>query len=200
MFLHDKEKRQHFEAVAFNYMDDLYRTALVMTRNPWDAEDLVQETYLRAYRFFNRFKKGTNFRAWILKILTNLYINEYRKKQKEPASIDLGMIMPYYEAEIPKLPYETAEKLASGNHKGIFDDELEEALDSVPEVYKRIVFLLDILEYSNKECSKMLGCPLGTVMSRHFRGRELLRKKLDGYARERSIKTSIVYYKNGCSL
>ena len=196
MWQNEDKKRRQFEEIAFEYLDELYNFALRMTHNPWDAEDLVQETYLRAYRFFNRFKTGTNFRAWIFKILTNQFINEYRNKQKQPASLDFEIVMPCYEVKTSSLPEQKVEELASGNHSAIFGDEVQEALDSIPEVYKWVVLLLDILEYSQKECSQILSCPQGTVMSRHFRAKAILRSKLGGYALKRGIilesKTSIL--------
>lgn len=184
MFYRKKEMLRKFEEVAFEYMDDLYNFALYMTRNPWDAEDLVQDTYLRAYRFFGRFKRGTNFKAWIFRILVNLYINGYRKKQKEPTRVDLEMILPWY-------AFETSESFAGSVYDFILDDgtfvfhdEIYRALNAIPEKFKFVVLLIDIAEFTMKECSMILDCPIGTVMSRHSRAKKLLKNKLRYYAEE----------------
>lgn len=170
-----KEKGMEFEQLSLKYMNEVHRLARTITRNTWDAQDLVQDTLLRAYLYFNQFKPGTNFTAWIFKILTNTYINGYRKKQREPVCVGLETIMPYYnhdEIDSPVIFEENLEYLLT-----CLSDELYEAFNSLPEIYKDVIFLLDILEYSIKECSIILGCPLGTVMSRHFRAKKLLRQK-----------------------
>jgi len=178
-----------FADQAMPYMSALYGAALRMTRNPTDAEDLVQETYLRAYRGFGGFREGTNLKAWLYKILTNTYINIYRAKKRRPDQVDLDE-MPEFslyrqigglEAVAADATPET-EVLA-----GIPDDEVKAALESLPEQFRMAVILCDIEEFSYKEIADILDIPIGTVMSRIHRGRKLLQKRLWDYAAERGL-------------
>lgn len=165
------EKRKEFEEVALPYINSLYHMALRMTRNTQDAEDLVQETYLKAYRFFHRFQKGTNCKAWLFKILNNTYINSYRKRVKEP-KIESISDNPFYET--PETILDVEEELI----KRITQQEIKEALGKLPEEFRSVVILSDLEGFSYKEISEILDCPIGTVMSRLHRGRSRLKEIL----------------------
>jgi RNA polymerase sigma-70 factor (ECF subfamily) len=178
-----------FADLAMPYMSALYAAAMRMTRNPTDAEDLVQETYLRAYRGFGGFREGTNLKAWLYKILTNTYINIYRAKKRRPDQVELDDMPDFalyrqiggLEAVSANATPET-EVLA-----GIPDAEVKEALESIPEQFRIAVILCDIEEFSYKEIAEILDIPIGTVMSRIHRGRKLLQKRLWDYAAERGL-------------
>lgn len=171
--------QEDFEAQALSHLDALYRTALRMTGESASAEDLVQETFLRAFRSFDRFVPGTHFRAWIFTILTNTYINEYRRNSRAPAVTDFAASEPEADAEQVFLTAEEVEAL-----KERLGDEAKKALEKVsPEL--RLVFLLSTFEgMSYQEIAGILGIPIGTVMSRLFRARKVLREELAAFARE----------------
>ncbi|HEX7900333.1 MAG TPA: sigma-70 family RNA polymerase sigma factor [Planctomycetota bacterium] len=163
--------RAEFEAQALPLADALYRTAVRMTGAPASAEDLVQDAYLKAFRAFGRFEKGTNFKAWIFTILTNTFINEYRRKSAAPT--DFTEAEPEGEVEAVHLKAEDVDRL--GDHLG---DEAARALAKVPPEF-RLPFLLSTFEdLSYKEIAGVLGIPIGTVMSRLFRARRILREEL----------------------
>jgi RNA polymerase sigma-70 factor (ECF subfamily) len=163
--------RAEFEAQALPLADALYRTAVRMTGEPASAEDLVQDAYLKAFRAYGRFEKGTNFKAWIFTILTHSFINEYRRKSAVPA--DFAEIEPEGEAEVVHLKAEDVDRL--GDHLG---DEAAKALAKVPPEF-RLPFLLSTFEdLTYKEIAGVLGIPIGTVMSRLFRARRILREEL----------------------
>lgn len=171
--------KQEFEAQALPHLDALYRTALRMTGEGAAAEDLVQEAFLRAYRNFDRFEPGTNLRAWMYTILTNTYINDYRRKSRAPAVTDFAEAEPEGVEEAPRLTAEEVEAL-----KERLGDEAKKALEKVPPEF-RIVFLLSTFdEMSYKEIAEVLGIPMGTVMSRLFRARRILREELAAFARQ----------------
>ncbi len=171
--------RQEFEAQALPHLDALYRTALRMAGESAAAEDLVQEAYLRAYRNFERFEPGTNFRAWLYTILTNTYINEYRRKSRAPAVTDFGDAEPAGDDDAPRLSAEDVEAL-----KDKLGDEAKKALEKVPPEF-RLVFLLSTFdEMSYREIAEVLEIPMGTVMSRLFRARKILREELATFARD----------------
>ena len=186
----EAKRRQEFEKLAFGHMDVLYNTALRLTRNPLDAEDLVQEAFLRAYRFFHRFKPGRNFRAWIFKIMTNTFINQYRKRNKEPLRVEFDKVSMTY---VPESEEERSSKsLAQGfevDFDALFDDEVVAALEQLPLEFKTIVVLADIQSFSYKEIAEIVGCPIGTVMSRLSRGRKRLQNLLMEYALENGAIT-----------
>lgn len=168
-----------FEELVRPHADALYRTALRMTGDASAAEDLVQEAFLKAWKNLHRFERGTNFKAWIFTILTNQYINEYRRKGKGPALTDFAESEPAGAEEPVHLTAEDVERLAE--HLG---DEARKALGKVPPEF-RIVFLLSTFEeMSYKEISRVVGIPIGTVMSRLFRARSILREELAAFARE----------------
>ncbi|MCH8981934.1 sigma-70 family RNA polymerase sigma factor [candidate division KSB1 bacterium] len=172
-----------FQALAFEHVDSLYNTALRMTKNALDAEDLLQDVYLRAFRFFHRFERGTNFKAWIFKILTNTYINQYRKKINKPYHVDLEKIK--YNYDIKEATAQTsAQESERLDYETLFDDEIKNALQQIPDEFRVVVLLADVESFSYKEVAKIIGCPIGTVMSRLSRGRKQLQNYLREYARK----------------
>ncbi|MFQ5823846.1 MAG: sigma-70 family RNA polymerase sigma factor [bacterium] len=174
------QKRQEFEELAFEYMNSLYSTALRMTRNELDAEDLVQDVYVRAFRFFHKFEKGTNFKAWIFKILTNTYINQYRKKSREPLQVSFEKV-DYTIAGIEETNLHK-QNLDEINYNGIFDDEIQSALAQLSSEFRMVVLLADVEEFTYKEIAEIIECPIGTVMSRLSRARRQLQTHLKEYA------------------
>jgi RNA polymerase sigma-70 factor, ECF subfamily len=177
-----------FEAEALRHLDALYRTALRMTRSEADAEDLVQETYIRAFRFREQFTLGTNMKAWLFRILTNTFINTYRRKSAQPEVTDLEGVDEFSlyrrmanDRAASSSPDPEAELLNS-----VVDTEVTDALEELPEKFRTTV-LLDVEGFSYKEIAEMLGIPIGTVMSRLHRGRKFLQKRLYDLARERGI-------------
>ncbi len=177
------EIKKEFESLAFEYMDQLFSTALRLTKNPLDAEDLLQDTLLRAYRFFNKFQPGTNFKAWIFKILTNTFINRYRKQQREPQQVDFEKVEFAY-SDDGKASQDRAhqEEIDYRVHEHLFDDKIKDALDRLAEDFRIVVILCDIHGFSYKEIAEIVGVPIGTVMSRLSRGRKQLQKFLEEYA------------------
>jgi RNA polymerase sigma-70 factor (ECF subfamily) len=178
-----EQKRRAFEKIAFEHMDALYNTALRMTRNVLDAEDLLQDVYLRAFRFFDKFEQGTNFKAWIFKILTNTYINRYRQKVREPQRQDFSKIEFAHgdKSKSRDEKYETHydEKL----YRDLFEDEIRDALDKLSYDFRAVVLLCDIEGFSYKEIADIIGKPMGTVMSRLSRARQQLQTHLAEFAR-----------------
>ncbi len=169
-----------FAEQAMVYMDQLYSAARRMTRNTADAEDLVQETYLRAYRGFGNFQEGTNLRAWLFRILTNAFINSYRSKQRKPKSVDLAGVEDLYLHQ--RLGGDTKAKLGASAEEvlmeTITESEIVDALESLPEEYRIAVLLADVEGFAYKEIAEILDVPMGTVMSRLHRGRKTLQKRL----------------------
>ncbi len=180
---HVTETKEAFEEEALKHLDALYRTALRMSRNREDAEDLVQETYLRAFRFIDKFKPGTNLKAWLFKILTNTFINQYRKAARQPQVGYLEDDEEFYlyrkvrERGSPPLS-ESAEEAAL-NQLG--QDQIIEAIESLPEPYRLAIALVDIEGFSYKEIAEMTRVKVGTVMSRIARGRKMLQHLLGDY-------------------
>ncbi len=171
------------------YMDQLYGAARRMTRNAADAEDLVQETYLRAYKGYDRFTEGTNLRAWLFRILTNLFINEYRRRKRRPTETDLGDTDTLYlyrglgGAETARLS-----RSAEDEHlDGLTSVEVRQAIESLPDSYRLSVLLADVEGFAYKEIAEILEVPIGTVMSRLHRGRKKLRETLQEYGRTRGL-------------
>jgi len=173
---------QQFEALAFPLMDRLFSTALRMTRDQHDAEDLVQDTYLKAYRFFHRFQLGTNFRAWMFRILTNHFITEYHTKKRMPPKANFETICTTVPLKENSEFNSDGEFELKVNYEDLFDDTIIAALNGLPEKYRIVVLLSDVNDLKYKEIAKMLDCPIGTVMSRLSRGRKMLTRSLRNYA------------------
>lgn len=179
--------RDDFHQVALPLLDRVYRAALYLTKDKDQAEDLVQETYLRAFSSFNRFEPGTNCRAWLLSILRNLFINRYRQRQRAPESIDWEKVERGYETTIAgeeKSDRQDPETLVFSKLTG---DEINKALQELPEEFRTAIILVDIEELSYEEASQAMGCPVGTIRSRLSRGRRLLQVALRDYALERGL-------------
>jgi RNA polymerase sigma-70 factor (ECF subfamily) len=171
-------QKNEFEGIALQYMDSAYSIALGMTRDATEAEDLVQDTYLRAYRFFDTFESGTNFRAWLITILRNTYINRYRRESKTPQMVDISEIQMSGEVAAESTP-------ENDIFSGLLDDDVTDAMNSLPADFHTTVVLSDLEGLSYKEIAEILDIPIGTVMSRLYRGRKLLRDRLSEYARKR---------------
>ncbi len=177
----------NFEADAMQYAPQLYSAALRMTRNPADAEDVVQETYLKAYRAYDSYQEGTNLKAWLYRILTNTYINKYRKAQRRPNEVELGELQDLY---LYKRLGETSGASESAEKEALdmfVDDDVIAALESLPENFRLPVLYADVEGFSYKEIAEILDVPIGTVMSRLHRGRKALQRKLWNVAAERGL-------------
>jgi RNA polymerase sigma-70 factor (ECF subfamily) len=182
------DERRRFQEDALPLLDSLYGAALRMTRNPQDAEDLVQETMLRAYRAFDRFEAGTNLKAWLFRILTNAYINTYRKRQREPQKVSADEVEEfdlYRELKNHDTQFEaTPESIVLDS---LVDSDIIDAIDDLPEQFRLAVVLSDIEGFSYAEMAEIMDVPMGTVMSRLHRGRKALQKRLWELARDRGI-------------
>jgi RNA polymerase sigma-70 factor (ECF subfamily) len=175
-----------FEAEALPLLPGMYSAAYRLTRNAADAEDLVQETFLRAYRGFHQFHPGTNLKAWLYRILTNTFINSYRKKQREPQTISDDQLEDWY--LYSKMAEEGAEPSAETSVlEALPDEDVQEALQSRPEQFRIAVLLADVEGFSYKEIAEITDVPIGTVMSRLHRGRRALEKRLWDVVRERGL-------------
>jgi len=178
-----------FSDMAMEYMPSLYTAALRMTRNPADAEDLVQETYLKAYRAFNSFSEGTNLKAWLYRILTNTYINTYRAKKRRPEESDIDDLENFYlYRRLGGLEGAAAGRSAEDEVLDHFTEtEVKEAIEALPEQFRMAVLLGDVEGFSYKEIAAILDVPIGTVMSRLHRGRRALQKRLYEFGRQRGL-------------
>ena len=183
----DAERAQRFETDALAYLDQLYGAALRMTRNPADAEDLVQETFAKAYASFHQFTPGTNLKAWLYRILTNTFINTYRKKQRQPQQSGGDTIEDW---QLARAEAHTSTGLRSAEMEALDrmpDSAVTDAMNSLAPDFRMAVYLADVDGFSYKEIAEIMGTPIGTVMSRLHRGRAQLRVLLADYARERAL-------------
>jgi RNA polymerase sigma-70 factor (ECF subfamily) len=181
-----EDLEERFERDALPLLNGMYSAAYRLTRNPADAEDLVQETFLRAYRGFHQFEPGTNLKAWLYRILTNTFINSYRKKQRQPQTISEDEIEDWY--LYSKMAEEGLEPSAETSViETLPDEDVQEALSSLPEQFRIAVLLADVEGFSYKEIAEITGVPIGTVMSRLHRGRKALEKRLWDVVRERGL-------------
>jgi RNA polymerase sigma-70 factor (ECF subfamily) len=180
----EQARRAAFKDEALVHIDALYGVALRLIKNERDAEDLVQDTYLKAYNHFDKYEPGTNCKAWLFKILTNTFINRYRKKQKERVYLADDDERPLYErhAAPPASPMDQPAVDEEHMFHRLFGDEVRDALELVPEDFRLVVLLADLQDFSYKEIADIMDCPIGTVMSRLYRGRRLLQKQLVEYA------------------
>jgi RNA polymerase sigma-70 factor (ECF subfamily) len=179
--------RSQFSDAAMRYAPQLYSAALRMTRNPADAEDLVQDTYLRAYRSFHTFEEGTNLRAWLFRILTNSFINSYRARQRRPTETDIDDVEDLYLYRRVR-DIDPSTRSAEDTMFDLFtDDEVKRALESLPENFRLPVLLADVEGFAYKEIADMLDIPIGTVMSRLHRGRKAMQKELIDSAAARGL-------------
>ena len=178
-----------FAEQAMDFMPSLYSAALRMTRNPSDAEDLVQETYLKAYRAFGSFQEGTNLKAWLYKILTNTFINSYRSRKRRPEQTELDDVEELYLfRRLGGLEAAAAGRSAEEEVLDLFTEgEIKDAMEALPEQFRMAVLLADVEGFSYKEIADILDIPIGTVMSRLHRGRRALQKMLYEFGRSRGL-------------
>ena len=177
-----------FDILLRENINGMFSLALRMTRNQLDAEDLVQDTSLKAFRYFHKFNQGTNFRAWIYRILTNNFINFYRKNQKQPAQIEIENVSFKLKQEGAGFWNRLNDRNNGFDYDDLFDDEINAAIDKLPGEYRIVLLLADVEGLSYKEISEVIAHPLGTVMSRLHRGRKMLQRSLRRYAVENGYK------------
>jgi RNA polymerase sigma-70 factor (ECF subfamily) len=182
------KKDKEFKTEAIPHMDILRNYAVRMTGSPADADDLVQETYLKAFRFWDKYEKGTNVRAWLFRIMKNTYINRYRKEVKEPSHVDYDEIQNFY--NLIKDNRADQNDLQEKIFGGLLEDDVARAVELLPVDFRTVVILSDIEGLNYEEIAEFIDCPLGTVRSRLHRGRKMLQVTLHDYAKTRGYITS----------
>lgn len=180
-------ERDAFEQEALQHLDSLYGAALRLTRSPSDAEDLVQDTYLKAHRFYDRFEAGTNLKAWLFRILTNTFINRYRRKTRERNVMDGIDADPVGEGVMSRAAMRALSSPVADAERTLLAREIQTALDALPEDYRVMILLADVEELAYKEIAEIVGCPIGTVMSRLHRARKMIQKHLVSQAIELGV-------------
>jgi RNA polymerase sigma-70 factor (ECF subfamily) len=182
------DRNDRFESDALVFMDQLYAAALRYTKNPEDARDLVQDTYLKAFNSFHQFEEGTNLRAWLYRVLTTTFINTYRKDQRRP-QLASGELEDWQLAEAQSHTSDLGKSAEVEALENLPDSDIKRALQEIPEEFRIAVYLADVEGFSYKEIADIVEVPAGTVMSRLHRGRKLLREKLADYAKELGYST-----------
>ncbi|MCV9387700.1 sigma-70 family RNA polymerase sigma factor [Reichenbachiella ulvae] len=177
----EKESKQLFEAEFMPHLGALYNFAFKLTYDEDDSKDLVQDTFMKAYRFINSFQRGTNAKAWLFRILKNSFINDYRKKSKQPAKVDYQEVEGFYNSKDTDKPATTTD-LRVDMVKNMIGDEITNALNSLDVDFRTVIILCDLEGFTYEEMSKILDVPIGTVRSRIHRARNLLKERLSTYA------------------
>jgi RNA polymerase sigma-70 factor (ECF subfamily) len=180
----EKEKNQVFQEEMLPHLDSMYNFAFRLTLDEDDAKDLVQDTYLKAFRFINSFEKGTNAKAWLFRILKNSFINDFGKKSKEPSKVDYQEVETFYNSEEFDTDIEATSDLRSESVQDLIGDEVATAINSLEVDFRIAIILCDIEGFTYEEMAKILDIPIGTVRSRLHRARGLLKEKLSGYAKK----------------
>jgi RNA polymerase sigma-70 factor, ECF subfamily len=179
-----ENRRAQFEVTALPFMRSIYNTAMSLTRRPEDASDLVQETYLRAYRTFANYCPGTNCKAWLFTIMYSIFVNKYRKEQREPESVSVEELEEKFHRSLTAAEWDPY----SEQDAGVIEAEVAQALNKLPENFRLAVLLVDVEEMSYEEAAAILNCPLGTLRSRLFRARKLLFVELQAYAQRKGYR------------